>query len=44
MKVNKTIEYQGKTYYIIKETEEFYFVSESLEGTKQFVIHKPKQR
>ncbi len=35
-----TINYKGKTLYIINETKDFYFVSENKNGIKKFAIKK----
>ena len=36
----KTVNYNGKKAYILRETEEFLFVSFKKDGSKQFVIKK----
>lgn len=36
----KTIEYGGKTLYVVNKTLNFYFVSEKEDGSKQYPISK----
>ena len=35
-----TINYKGRELYLINETDDFYFVSENKDGSKQFAIRK----